>query len=152
MKILKNAQIFVNSIINDEEDYAYAIGKYKNVDKKLSYAIAVRSYEDRRARMRHFRDHQIFREPAWDLLLDLFIRQTRGEQVSVKAAAIASGVPATTALRWLKALEDGKLISIEGDNKDGRRKSIRLTPSGYEIMEHYLVEIGAAWNSMLVRD
>src|SRR3546814_1843272 len=42
-------------------------------------------------------------DPAWDMLLDLYLAAERNTRpVSISSLCIASAVPATTALRWIK--------------------------------------------------
>ncbi|WP_454798417.1 hypothetical protein [Novosphingobium lindaniclasticum] len=75
-------------------------------------------------------DQALFGEPAWDILLDLFVNRHLRRKVSVTSAGIASGVPATTALRWLALLEERALIERKCDERDGRRFFIELTDTG----------------------
>lgn len=83
-------------------------------------------------------DSQLFADPGWDLLLDLFV--ARGEQrpVSVSSACIASGVAATTALRWIKKLEDQNQIERSPDLQDGRRQWLMLTLCGQALINKWL--------------
>lgn len=90
----------------------------------------------RRARSRHF-PPEIFGEPAWDMLLDLFIAAHEGKPVSVSSACIASGAPATTALRWLVRLETLGLVTRSGDFKDRRRIHVAITDLGREAIEDW---------------
>jgi len=69
----------------------------------------------------------IFADPAWDLLLDLYVSHCNGRQVSVTSACIAANVPATTALRWIGVLESKGLIVRNDDTHDNRRKLVSLT-------------------------
>jgi DNA-binding MarR family transcriptional regulator len=92
----------------------------------------------RRARARHFGDRSLFAEPAWDIMLKLYVHHVKNEPVSVKSACIGSGVSASTALRWLNALEAEGLICFELDPADQSRKLIRLTPGGFESMTRCL--------------
>lgn len=99
------------------------------------------AYEQRRARGKHLNDEDIFGEPAWDMLLDLYVHQAQNEKVSVKSASVGSGAPATTALRWLSVLETKGLVGSFEDPDDSRRRLVHLTPEGYEAMTRYLNEI-----------
>jgi hypothetical protein len=47
----------------------------------------------------------LFQEPAWNLLLDLYIARCENRKVRVKSAVLAMNVPATTAGRWLDRLD-----------------------------------------------
>ena len=77
--------------------------------------VAEYCYDAWRTRERHFAGHQLFVDPAWDILLDIFIRQARGELVSVKSASVGSVAPASTALRWLNQLEAEGIIASQED-------------------------------------
>lgn len=102
---------------------------------------AVRAYEERRKRSTHFDVDAMFGEPAWDMLLDLYIHQARNEDVSIKSATIGSGASASTALRWIQALDAEGLIRSEEDPKDSKRRLLHLTPEGYLSITRYLQEI-----------
>lgn len=98
--------------------------------------LARRAYADRRRRD-HLFDADLFGEPAWDLLLDLFVATREGRPVSVTSACIAANVPTTTALRWISALEAKGLVVRENDPRDARRALLRLTETAYDRMLSY---------------
>lgn len=102
---------------------------------------ATMAYEQRRLRPKHLNNEEIFGEPAWDMLLDLYVHQAQNEKVSVKSACINSRAPTATALRWLNVLEMKGLVSCLDDPDDAQRRLIKLTPEGYEAMTRYLNEI-----------
>ena len=59
-------------------------------------------YRARRDRDVMFDGHgRLFGEPAWDILLDLYIAYHEKSAVSVSSVCIAAAVPATTGLRHL---------------------------------------------------
>ncbi len=95
----------------------------------------------RRARAR-FLPVDLFGEPAWDLLLDLFIAGEEGKPISITSACIASGVPSTTALRWIGVLDERGLISRDPDPEDGRRIYVSLTEAARAAMLHWLEVVG----------
>lgn len=104
---------------------------------------AMRALAHRRLRDSHFEERDIFGEPAWDILLDLYVHHEKRVDVSVTSACIASAVPATTGLRWLNLLKDQGLLFIEPDPNDNRRRFVRLTPEGYECMTQYLNQVAS---------
>jgi len=69
----------------------------------------------------------LFRDPAWDMLLELFAAHESGREVSVSSLCYASGVPPTTALRQLQRLEKHGLLTRHGDSQDNRRCFIKPT-------------------------
>lgn len=105
-------------------------------------ALARQAYALRRRRAAIFGNAELFGEPAWDILLDLFIAQGEGKSVSVSSACIGSAAPATTGLRWLGVLADEGLIVRENDPEDQRRVLVRLTATGTAAMERYFDEMG----------
>lgn len=107
-------------------------------------ALARKAYALRRKRAAIFGNPDLFGEPAWDILLDLFIAHGQGKPVSVSSACIGSAAPATTGLRWLGVLADEGLILREPDPEDHRRVMVRLTPSGLGAMERYFDACEAA--------
>lgn len=102
---------------------------------------AKKAYLDRKSRSAFIGSHEIFGEPAWDMLLDLFIKQTEKEEVTLKAANLSNDRPISTELRWLKLLEQHGLIACQADPHDNARHVIHLTPTGYEGMLRYLESI-----------
>jgi DNA-binding MarR family transcriptional regulator len=101
--------------------------------------IAAREYRARRSRERYF-DRTLFGEPAWDILIDLFIQQSSGKTVSVTSAAIASQVPVTTALRHLAMLQRAGLVERMRSAADARVKLLRLTKDGYVRIGSWLMD------------
>lgn len=101
-------------------------------------ALARKIYALRRKRAAIFGNPDLFGEPAWDILLDLFIAQAESKDVSVSSACIGSAAPATTALRWLGVLVEEGLITRENDPQDNRRVLVRLTSAGLTAMTRFL--------------
>ena len=91
-------------------------------------------YLERRRRNRTFGDAELFGEPAWDILLDLFHAAKQRKRVSVTSACIAADVPSSTALRWIAVLEQKGLVIRESDPSDARRIFVRLSTVGYGRM------------------
>nr|WP_294811383.1 hypothetical protein [uncultured Sphingomonas sp.] len=90
----------------------------------------------RRMRAQFFAD-ELFADPAWDMLLDLFAAGLERRQVSVSSLCIAAAVPPTTALRWIGTLHDAGLFERQADPTDRRRAYIGLSSKGIEGMRSY---------------
>lgn len=96
-------------------------------------------YAERRRREKHFgTDGGLFGEPAWDILLDLFIAYEKGKSQSVSTTCIGACVPQTTGLRWIALLEREGLVHSWHGERDGRYRMLGLTPAGIEKMVRYL--------------
>ena len=81
---------------------------------------------------------ELFGEPAWDMLIDLFIHEAQARPVSTSSLCIASGLPMSSALRLLQRLCDKGLVTREADRHDGRRNFIRLAPGlGHRLMAYF---------------
>lgn len=105
---------------------------------------ARRTYRNRRSRAALFGDESLFGEPAWDLLLDLFIAAKERKRVPVTSACIGAAVPTTTALRWLALLEERGHVLREADPDDARRIFVRLSADAYARMVRYFVRAAAS--------
>ncbi|MEE4450009.1 winged helix DNA-binding protein [Novosphingobium resinovorum] len=106
-------------------------------DHPIWVELARQTYDDRRRRTKIFRSEELFGEPAWDILLDLFIAAKERRRVSVTSACIGSAVPSTTALRWIAILEKQGLLMREADPGDARRVYVKLSARGYAAMLEY---------------
>jgi hypothetical protein len=91
----------------------------------------------RRMRDQFFRG-ELFADPAWDMLLDLMAARLEQGRVAVSSLCIAAAVPATTALRWIKALTDRGLFVRSADPRDGRRVYIELSDEAARALNAYL--------------
>jgi DNA-binding MarR family transcriptional regulator len=92
---------------------------------------------------RRFLDPELFGEPAWDILLDLYSANLAQKRVAVGSVCIASGVPATTAIRWLAAMEAKGLVRRRPDPSDRRRIFVELCPEITAAMDALFVALGA---------
>jgi hypothetical protein len=101
-------------------------------DDKL--ATIARSIYRTRQRRTHYFDPSLFGEPAWDMLIDLFIAKIRGARVSSTSLCLAAGVPQATGLRWIQILEGQGLLRRFRAPDDGRLMLIEITAQAYHLM------------------
>lgn len=99
--------------------------------------LACRIYESRRQRGR-FLSMSLLGEPVWDMLLALYCFTSRGRRISVSSLCYASGVPQTTALRWVGVMEERDLVARSKDARDGRKTYLHLTEQSKAMMQRYL--------------
>jgi DNA-binding MarR family transcriptional regulator len=109
---------------------------------------AVRTaYKARRERERLFGAH-LFGDPAWDLLIYLFLAMEDGRGVTITEACSAASVPTSTALRYVAYLTDRKLLVRVADPRDKRAALLYLSESGrdklLELLQRYPVSPMAA--------
>lgn len=84
-----------------------------------------------------FFDGELFADPAWDILLELYAARLGQLRTSVGSLCLGAAVPATTALRWISMLESKGLIERKADPLDGRRFHLSLSTSGLDAMANY---------------
>ena len=101
-----------------------------------------RIIRQRQLRARFF-DGDLFADPAWDMLLDLTAARAEHKRVSVTSLCIASGVPPTTALRWINQLSEAGLLQRSEDDTDRRRAFLSLPDRAADAMARYFPELGA---------
>ena len=96
----------------------------------------------RRNRDRFF-DNDLFADPAWDILLELYASTLAQIRVSISNLCIAAAVPPTTALRWINQLENQGMLARRADPTDGRRCFITLSEKALEAMNAYFRTVPA---------
>ena len=100
---------------------------------------AGRLYELQRMRGRYLPEN-FFGEPAWDLLLTLYVEA--GERpLTATGSAQVTNTPETTALRWVETLECAGLIASGTHPTDKRLRLLSLSLHGRAMMDQYLTTI-----------
>lgn len=84
---------------------------------------------------------EVFADPAWDIMLALFLSALEGENVSVSEACIASNVPPTTALRWIGVLVDMGIVVRTQSRRDARRTDLTLSGEHHARMVEFFSRI-----------
>lgn len=102
---------------------------------KNSLLAAAREEVRRRSDRRLVLGPDLLAEPAWDMMLDLYIARATGRRVAVSSLCVAADVPITTALRWIRTLERSGFLVRERDRVDRRRSFVDLSASACEKIE-----------------
>lgn len=105
-------------------------------DDKLA-RVAASLYRARRLRAKYF-DASLIEEPAWDMLLDLFVSAVRGVRVATTSLCLAARVPQATGLRWIAVLLEQGLVRRYQAEDDHRVRPVEITPKGFRLMRQYL--------------
>lgn len=105
-------------------------------DMDMEFMVSLIIYA-RNARNQIFPDG-VFSDPAWDMLLDLYLNNLKNRSVPVSSLCIAASAPPTTAFRRIDALERLGLVRRGKDEEDGRRVLVELTDAGAEAMSRTL--------------
>ena len=81
---------------------------------------------------------ELFGEPAWDMLLELYMAADAPQPFMISNLGVSASVPSTTALRWIGVLLERGLIERRPDQMDGRRVLVFLTDEGRSLMDQLL--------------
>jgi len=148
LRLLGNQMMLLASEVAQQHAPAADLPMFASLtdDSDLWLVAAQDLYRARRRRSAFFTG-DLFGEPAWDMLLDLYIAEKRNERISITSACMAADVPLTTALRWAKQLEAHGLVERTPDEKDGRRFFLRISEEGYARMTAYFARDRASWTA-----
>lgn len=94
----------------------------------------------RQLRARHF-NRAMFAEPAWDILLMLYLADTSEARQSVGQLAELIETPPTTVLRWVSYLEKEHLIARTDHPTDRRVAFVGLTDQGRNALNGFFSEM-----------
>ena len=97
----------------------------------------VRRIIDLRVRRTALFGKSLFKEPAWDILLELYADDLGQKRLSVTQLCAASHISMATAVRWLRALEDRGWVVRTTDPADHRRSLAFLSTEGRRTMDTY---------------
>ncbi len=142
-EISNGAARTINALSADASRIAEALAKLAAQppstleEAPVDAALVRRLLKLRRDRARFLPD-EIFADPAWDMLLDLTAARLEGKPVPVSSLCIASAVPTTTALRWIRSLSEAGLLERSTDPRDARRTWIGLSPDTADAMLAWL--------------
>lgn len=106
-------------------------------ERARARAWADRLYAERRRRDALFPDG-LFGEPAWDLLLALFLAQEKGKAMILCKAYKAAGVSDTTGRRLLDRMEEDGLITRRRAPRSRKMRIVELTDLAVERLVAYL--------------
>ena len=117
----------------------------ENTDELSTVAAAMLAA--RTQRLRHI-DPKLFGEPAWDMLLFLFLAYASGRSVTVGEACESCGAYPSIAHRWLTVLVKEGLVEIREDGESDLLKLVQLTKFGEVRMVSVLAAMSTTSLSM----
>ena len=91
--------------------------------------LAKRIRDMRKARTRFF-DIDLFGEPAWDIILALYLSDAEGYRLKVTDLVNESQATASTALRWIDRLQELGLITRRENPLDRRSQFLEMPADG----------------------
>lgn len=99
---------------------------------------AKKLYKFRRSREAAFADATLFSDPAWDMLLGLYIDEGERRGTQVSAACIWSTAAPTTGLRYVERMVRLGIVNRTPDPFDARRYYISLSRASHDQITRLL--------------
>jgi DNA-binding MarR family transcriptional regulator len=91
---------------------------------------------------------QLFSDPAWDILLELYAARLGDREVSLEDVARSIDTPESTTKRWVKALEERGLVSSKRGSAEDDGVRISLTEQGADKIGDLADHWGTAFVSI----
>ena len=80
---------------------------------------------------------ELFGEPAWEILLDVFVHECERKPLAITSTCATAGIPMSSGLRLIQRLCEAGLLRRFPDPFDGRRCFLRLQPAARDRMRAY---------------
>lgn len=111
----------------------------RNTDESISRNVdtTIRRRLLRRQLLGH---PELFGEPAWDMLLDLFAHECAGKRLSMSSLCVAAAIPESSAMRLAQRLVDEGIMLRLPDPSDGRRSFMKIAPDVAHRLRAYFAE------------
>ena len=114
------------------EEKATAPGDRQSLAAKARMVLS-----SRLAREQYFQ-RDLFGEPAWEILLALYVVEESGARFTISKLAECINAPLSTVVRWVKTLEEQSLVSRVNHQTDRRIIFVRLVDKGRKALDDYL--------------
>lgn len=122
-----------------EQQLESSVKPAQDTGRAALVARAREEFGNRRRRPVIF-ERSMFGEPAWDMLLALYILDVSGQRQTTGTLMHFSGAPITTARRWLDYLVTNGLARRDHHPTDQRVMFVSLTPKGRDMLDLYYSE------------
>ncbi|WP_091143540.1 MarR family winged helix-turn-helix transcriptional regulator [Novosphingobium sp. CF614] len=96
--------------------------------------LALNQYLLRRKRDDLFKS-DIFSDPAWDILLDIYISEKAGKAASVASTCAAARVPVSTGSRWITILVQNGYVARLDDPANAESALLSLTSTAHQALD-----------------
>lgn len=88
-------------------------------------------------------------EPAWDMLIELYFRESTGDFTTGSLLKDAAGVPTSTACRWLKHLTREEFIRIRPHPAEPEIEFVELTDRARDALERVFMKVRSVFDTGL---
>lgn len=91
---------------------------------------------------------ELFSDPAWDILLELYAARLAQRRMSLRELARSIDVPESTTTRWIAVLRGRGLLTVVNDDGESMRARIELSAEGTAVMKRLVGYWGSAFQSI----
>lgn len=91
---------------------------------------------------------ELFSDPAWDILLELFAAHLGKRGMLVQELARSIDIPESTVVRWIRVLGERGLVTSVSERGERERASIELSVQGLAVMRRLVSYWGSAFQSI----
>lgn len=106
-----------------------------DIRKTITQIIAARHLRDK------YFDSNLLADPAWDILLDLFLAELSGRRLSVSSVCVGARVPPSTGLRWISLMVRKGMLVRHPDPRDSRRSFVVLHKDTSTALHSYFADL-----------
>jgi DNA-binding MarR family transcriptional regulator len=103
-----------------------------------NHAAAVTQIIENRRRRTLLFSADLFADPAWDIMLELFLAGLEFRRTAISDLGYKIEVPMTTSLRWIDKLQADGWVKRIPDPRDHRRVLVELSARGTHGMHVWL--------------
>ena len=103
-----------------------------------NHAASVTQIIEARRRRNSLFSPDLFADPAWDIMLELFLARLECRTTAASELGYKTNVPMTTSLRWIDKLQTDGWVKRIPDPRDHRRVLLELSDRGADVMHVWL--------------
>lgn len=98
-------------------------------------------FRSRRLRVQAF-DSRLFIDPAWDVLIAVYVGEAEGRVLIVQSLCELAGIPLTAGIRWIRHLVHTGQLEIEGAAAAAiEQQPVRLSTEAHTRFERFLTDL-----------
>lgn len=113
----------------------------KSFARQMSLLDCARMTRSARARHSDAFPKGVFRDRAWDIMIELFIANGEGRTLCMKDAMVIAEDSPAGSVRRVDSLEDAGLVNRAGDPDDHRRVLLSLSEAGTKAMTGFFRDL-----------
>ena len=141
VSLVRDLSARLSAVVEELGDHVGTVGM-NGTDRAASPIATARRLAAERRERRRFLPEDLFHEPAWDMLLALYLAHHERRVMNVKTLVAAADAPITTSQRWIDHLAKAGLVTRVTDPVDRRRIEVSLSETALKSLNGYLAAIG----------